>query len=514
MRKKCILRRCPYILPLSDATESPSDRAMHMEQSERSNDARNVKKSISYVESRWNKSLELLRPCIEVNGMMNYLVIPDEEIRNQVKRFVKECRKQYRRFQDNLSTSMSIERISLLEAMNFSWTHIPYVGNYVSKKPVTNTATTSLDLLLSVTSQSYDEARSLMDDDDDDNDDDDDDVQDDEDSMEEEESDDEEDETNEPSRRQRKSINRGMPVVIMKRAVICGTCTNCKRDDCGTCKACIDKPKFGGPNKMKQKCYRKICHHMMKVKPSDKNEVVVHGKTVSRKGPRKPGPGLSEEERMMSELANIRAELDAKAQNIKYGLRGPKIISTPSIASLAREIEAQGSDDDSSIRESSGEEDNARRKTQVSFSGDMATTSTVEQVGNKASSMFTKREGSQLLVAATTKAKSKRTDIVRAPSESKKPLWHNIFVDKVEAQKKTKTRMFKPPKDSTPIACAVKAKQTTKLHWKCSQKLVLDASGKLKVGPNFSPDVYTRAKKLADSLPRGITLRPSGKWVS
>jgi len=498
MRKKCILRRCPYILPLSDATESPSDRAMHMEQSERSNDARDVKKSISYVESRWNKSLELLRPCIEVNGMMNYLVIPDEEIRNQVKLFVKECRKQYRRFQDNLSTSMSIERINLLEAMNFSWTHIPYVGYYVSKKPVTNTATTSLDLLLSVTSQSYDEARSLMDDD---NDDDDDDVQDDEDSMEAEESDVEEDETNEPSRRQRKSINRGMPVVIMKRAVICGICTNCKRDDCGTCKACIDKPKFGGPNKMKQKCYRKICHHMMKVKPSDKNEVVVHGKTVSRKGPRKPGPGLSEEERMMSELANIRAELDAKAQNNKYGLRGPKIISTPTIASLAREIEAQGSDDDSSNRDSSSEEDNARRKTQVSFSGDMATTSTVEQVG---------REGS--LVAATTKAKSKRTDIVRAPSESKKPLWHNIFVDKVEAQKKNKTRMFKPPKDSTPIARTVKAKQTTKPN--VVKNFVLDASGKLKVGPNFSPDVYTRAKKLADSLPRGITLRPSGKWVS
>jgi len=107
-----------------------------------------------------------------------------------------------------------------------------------------------------------------------------------------------------------------VPAQQMKRAVICGICTNCKRDDCGTCKACIDKPKFGGPNKMKQKCYRKICHHMTKVKPSDKNEVVVHGKTVSRKGPRKPGPGLSEEERMMSELANIRAELDANAQTV------------------------------------------------------------------------------------------------------------------------------------------------------------------------------------------------------
>lgn len=501
MRKKCILRRCPYILPLSDTTESPSDRATHQKSNSR--------------ESRWNKSFELLRPCIEVDGMMNYLVIPDEETRNQVRGFVKECRKHYRRFQDNLPTSMSIERISLLESMNFSWTHIPYV-----KKPVTNKMTTSLDLLLSVTSQSYDEARSLMDDHEDD--DDDDDVQDDE-SMEKEESvygddddNEEEEETNEPSRRQRKSINRGMPAVMMKRSVSCGTCPNCKRDDCGTCKVCLDKPKFGGPNKMKQKCYHKICTHMIKIKPSDENEVVEHDKTVSRKGPRKPGPGLSEVERMMSELANIRAELDAKAQNIKYGLRGPKIISIPTIESLAKEIEAQGSEDDSSNSDSSNEEDNARRKTRVSFTGDMAKTSTVEQVGNKASSMFTKREGSQLLVAATTKAKSKRAEIVRASSESRKtPLWHKIFVDKVEAEKNTKTRMSKPPKDSTPIARTAKAKQTIKPNFigNVVKNLLLDASGELKVGPNFSPDVYAKAKKLADSLPRGITLRPSGKWV-
>ena len=503
MRKKCILRRCPYILPISEATESPSDRAMHMEQSERFNDAKNVKKSNSYVESRWNKSLELLRPCIEVNGTMNYLVIPDEEIRIQVRGFVKECRKQYRRFKDNRPSSMTIERINLLEAMNFSWTHIPYVGNNLVESPATNKMTTSLDLLLSVTSQSYNEARSLMDDHYDD-DEDDDDVQDDE-SIEKEESDDDDEETNEPSRRQRKSINRGMPVTIMKRSVICGTCTNCKRDDCGTCKACIDKPKFGGPNKMKHKCYRKTCHHM--IKPSDENKVVEQNKTVSRKGPKKPGPGLSEEERMMLELANIRAELDAKAKNIKYGLRGPKIISTPTIANLAREIEAQGSDDDSSEGDSSGEEDNARSKSRVAFSGDMAKTSTVEQVGNKSSSFFTKEDDSQVRVAATL-AKSKRADYVRPSSKKRKPDWHKIFVDKVEAEKTSKRQMSKLPNISTQIAPTAKAKQTTKPNYigNVVKNFALDASG--------MPDVYARAKKLADALPRGITVRPSGKWVS
>ena len=39
----------------------------------------------------------------------------------------------------------------------------------------------------------------------------------------------------------------------------CGVCDGCTRDDCGKCKNCLDKPKFGGPNKMKQKCILKSC---------------------------------------------------------------------------------------------------------------------------------------------------------------------------------------------------------------------------------------------------------------
>ena len=65
---------------------------------------------------------------------------------------------------------------------------------------------------------------------------------------------------------------------------------------------------------------------------------------------------------MRAELANIRAELDAKARGVKYGL---KIRSTPTIENLAREIEDEESEDEASADEvedmdsdNGGEEDN------------------------------------------------------------------------------------------------------------------------------------------------------------
>ena len=40
----------------------------------------------------------------------------------------------------------------------------------------------------------------------------------------------------------------------------CGTCEYCNRtEDCGECKFCLDKYKFGGPNKLKQVCEKKKC---------------------------------------------------------------------------------------------------------------------------------------------------------------------------------------------------------------------------------------------------------------
>ena len=40
----------------------------------------------------------------------------------------------------------------------------------------------------------------------------------------------------------------------------CGDCTGCQEvHDCGQCRFCKDKGKFGGPNRLKQVCLNKKC---------------------------------------------------------------------------------------------------------------------------------------------------------------------------------------------------------------------------------------------------------------
>ena len=39
----------------------------------------------------------------------------------------------------------------------------------------------------------------------------------------------------------------------------CGECEGCMRDDCGTCLACLDKPKFGGKGTKKRACAQREC---------------------------------------------------------------------------------------------------------------------------------------------------------------------------------------------------------------------------------------------------------------
>merc|ERR1711962_303225 len=45
----------------------------------------------------------------------------------------------------------------------------------------------------------------------------------------------------------------------------CGNCQGCSLskpdDDCGTCRFCLDKTKFGGNNKLRQKCILKKCQY-------------------------------------------------------------------------------------------------------------------------------------------------------------------------------------------------------------------------------------------------------------
>lgn len=48
------------------------------------------------------------------------------------------------------------------------------------------------------------------------------------------------------------------------RTVRCGKCDACVREDCGECKNCVDKPKFGGVGQRKQGCIKKVCRSRVK----------------------------------------------------------------------------------------------------------------------------------------------------------------------------------------------------------------------------------------------------------
>jgi len=46
---------------------------------------------------------------------------------------------------------------------------------------------------------------------------------------------------------------------LKKKKVACKTCKACQAEDCGVCLYCEDKPKFGGPSKLRQRCLQRIC---------------------------------------------------------------------------------------------------------------------------------------------------------------------------------------------------------------------------------------------------------------
>ena len=45
----------------------------------------------------------------------------------------------------------------------------------------------------------------------------------------------------------------------------CGACAGCTAVECGTCKECLDKPKFGGKKLRRQVCVRRMCSNLKSV---------------------------------------------------------------------------------------------------------------------------------------------------------------------------------------------------------------------------------------------------------
>lgn len=51
-----------------------------------------------------------------------------------------------------------------------------------------------------------------------------------------------------------------LPTTVTKRKnTACGSWQACTVTDCGQCINCLDKPRFGGPNKRRRKCVQRIC---------------------------------------------------------------------------------------------------------------------------------------------------------------------------------------------------------------------------------------------------------------
>ena len=42
----------------------------------------------------------------------------------------------------------------------------------------------------------------------------------------------------------------------------CGDYDGCNSSDCGSCKYCRDKKKYGGPGRLKKACLRRVCMNM------------------------------------------------------------------------------------------------------------------------------------------------------------------------------------------------------------------------------------------------------------
>eukprot|EP00066_Takifugu_rubripes_P001635 XP_003962964.1 PREDICTED: CXXC-type zinc finger protein 1-like [Takifugu rubripes] len=110
---------------------------------------------------------------------------------------------------------------------------------------------------------------------------------------------------------------------IKRSARMCGECDACLRtEDCAQCDFCKDMKKFGGPNKIRQKCRLRQCEvrarKMLRVKDEEISQSGSRGRGLSRKW---PGHHTEEEEEEEEDEAFSESELELYEQYKAAGYR-------------------------------------------------------------------------------------------------------------------------------------------------------------------------------------------------
>ena len=68
----------------------------------------------------------------------------------------------------------------------------------------------------------------------------------------------------------------------------CGNCNACMMNDCGECKFCLDKRKFGGPGKLKKRCELRTCVIPSDRKPGEKSVKTIRVNKTPYGGAKEP----------------------------------------------------------------------------------------------------------------------------------------------------------------------------------------------------------------------------------
>ena len=82
---------------------------------------------------------------------------------------------------------------------------------------------------------------------------------------------------------ERRAAVRPGSAKLGKRSRRCGECDGCLTPACGECSACLDRPKFGGPGRLKQACKRRHCSHPL---PSEAFAAMLSSQAAAEGGER------------------------------------------------------------------------------------------------------------------------------------------------------------------------------------------------------------------------------------